>query len=73
MQPKEILEAALALEPTDRARLAREIIASLDEPLDVEPELADEIERRIREVESGAVKAVPWAEIKARVASRRAG
>lgn len=73
MQPKEILEAALALEPSDRARLAREIIASLDEPLDVEPELADEIERRIREVESGAVKAVPWAEIEARVASRRAG
>ena len=72
MSTKEILEAVLALAPAERARLAKEIIASLDEAaVEVEPELAGEIERRIREVDSGAVKAIPWAEVKARIASRR--
>jgi hypothetical protein len=32
---------------------------------------AREGERRIREIESGAVKAIPWAEVKARIANRR--
>ena len=71
LQPKQILEAALALEPAERARLAKEIIASLDGPVEVEPELASDIERRIREIDSGEVKAIPWAEVKARIASRR--
>ena len=71
LEPKQILEAALALEPTERARLAKDILDSLEEPLTVEPELAADIQRRIREIESGAVKAIPWAEVKARVASRR--
>ena len=69
---KEILEAALALDPPERGQLAREIIASLDgAAVEVEPDLASEIERRIREIDSGAVKAIPWAEVKARIASRR--
>jgi putative addiction module component (TIGR02574 family) len=72
MSAKEILEAALALAPAERARLAKEIIASLDEAaVEVEPELASEIVQRIREVDTGAVKAIPWAEVKARIASRR--
>ncbi len=71
LELKEILEAALALEPTERARLAKEILDSLEEPVTVELELAADIERRIREIESGAVKAIPWAEVKARIASRR--
>jgi len=72
MSTKEILDAALALDPADRARLAKDIIASLDDAaVEVEPELASEIQRRIREIDSGAVKAIPWAEVKARIASRR--
>ena len=71
LQPKQILEAALALEPAERARLAKEIIASLEATVDVEPALAGDIERRIREIDSGEVKAIPWAEVKARIASRR--
>ena len=72
LQPEQILEAALALEPAERARLAKEIIESLDAPVKVEPELASDIERRIREIDSGEVKAIPWAEVKTRIASRRA-
>lgn len=71
LQPEQILEAALALEPDQRARLAKDIIASLDGPVEVEPELASDIERRMREIDSGAVKAIPWVEVKARIASRR--
>jgi putative addiction module component (TIGR02574 family) len=72
MSSQEILKAALALAPDERARLAKNLIASLDEAaVEVEPELASEIERRIWEVDSGAVKAIPWAEVKARIASRR--
>ena len=72
MSAKEILEAALALAPAERARLAKEIIASLDgAAVEVEPDLARELERRIREVDSGAVEAIPWSEVKARIASRR--
>jgi putative addiction module component (TIGR02574 family) len=72
MSTQEILKAALALAPEERARLAKDLIASLDETtVEVEPELASEIARRIREVDTGAVKAIPWAEVKARIASRR--
>jgi len=72
MSTQEILKLALALAPEERARLAKDLIASLDQAtVEVEPELASEIERRIREVDSGAVKAIPWAEVKARIAIRR--
>jgi putative addiction module component (TIGR02574 family) len=72
MSTQEILKAALALTPDERARLAKDLIASLDDAaVEVEPELASEIERRIREVDSGAVRAIPWAEVRARIASRR--
>jgi putative addiction module component (TIGR02574 family) len=71
MSTKELLDAALALAPADRARLANDIIASLDETGEVEPQLASEIERRIHEIDSGTVKAIPWAEVKARIARRR--
>ena len=71
LEEKRILEAALVLEPTERAQLAKEILDSFEEPVTVEPELAADIERRIREIELGEVKAIPWAEVKARIASRR--
>lgn len=70
-QAKQILEDALKLEPPERARLANDILASLVSPVEVEPVLAKEIERRIHEIDSGAVEAIPWAEVKARIASRR--
>jgi putative addiction module component (TIGR02574 family) len=73
LEAKEILEAALALEPAERARLAKQILDSLEGPVEVEPELAEDIQRRIREIESGAVEAIPWAQVKARIASRRRG
>ena len=65
----ELSERAHALAPEDRARLAEELLASLEG--DVEP-VADaaweeELRKRIAEVESGAVTLVPADEVFARV------
>jgi putative addiction module component (TIGR02574 family) len=72
MSNRKLLEAALALPLDDRAELAREIIASLDGPPDAgaEQAWAVEIRRRVREVERGGVKAVPWAEAEKRIKER---
>ena len=66
---QELLADALRLDTTDRAKLAAELLASLDgEPEeDVEAAWAEEVERRIDEIESGAVKLVPWEDVKRRV------
>ena len=72
LRRKEILAAALALEPAERATLARELLESLEEPVTVDVELAADLRRRIAEIESGKVQAISWAEVKARIARRRA-
>ncbi|HUG81178.1 MAG TPA: addiction module protein [Bryobacterales bacterium] len=58
-----LLEEALRLPPEARAALASSLMESLDESVDedAEAEWAKEIQRRIREIESGQVKTVPWA------------
>ena len=55
-------EAAMKLPSRERARLASELIASLDgeEEEAVEAAWAAEIEKRAAEVESGTAKLVPW-------------
>jgi len=69
-----ILGTALALPPDERAWLASELIASLDEgeDADVEAAWAVEIERRIAEVESGEARTVSWEEARARIKSKLA-
>ena len=64
----EILEAeALKLTSGERAALAQRLLASLDEDAEIENEWADEVERRIADVESGAVQLIPIAEALAQV------
>jgi putative addiction module component (TIGR02574 family) len=66
MGPKaqRVLEAALALPEDERADVVGALLESLDGPADegVEEAWADEIKRRIEDVESGAVKTIPWEE-----------
>ncbi|HEX3086378.1 MAG TPA: addiction module protein [Pyrinomonadaceae bacterium] len=64
-----ILGTALELPADDRARIAAELIASLDEgeDPDVEAAWASEIERRIDEVESGEAETISWEEARARI------
>jgi putative addiction module component (TIGR02574 family) len=66
-QAKDILDAALKLEPAERARIAHEIIVSLDdEPADegVEEAWEQELAKRAAEIDSGAVKLEPWSKVR---------
>jgi putative addiction module component (TIGR02574 family) len=64
----EKLEAqALKLGPGERAALAQRLLSSLDEDSEIEEAWAKEVERRIAEVESGAVQRIPIEEALASV------
>jgi putative addiction module component (TIGR02574 family) len=58
---------ALKLPAGERAALAQRLLASLDEDAEIEEAWAIEIERRIVEVETGAVQLIPIEEALARV------
>jgi putative addiction module component (TIGR02574 family) len=65
-EAQELLQKALALPEQERAELAGNLIASLDKIVDQDAEAAwqQEIVRRAREVESGAVETVSWEKVK---------
>lgn len=69
---KSVIASALQLPREERARVAREIIASLDDPADQDVEAAwlAEVERRLDEVERGTAKLVPWEAVRQRVTDR---
>ena len=68
----DILKRALRLPPEARAALAGSLLDSLDEPLDFDAESAweAEIAARIREIDKGKVRLIPWAEARARIAEQ---
>ena len=61
---KQLYDNALQLPDSERSELAAWLIESLDPEVDrdVEDAWDVEIKRRIDEIESGAVTAVPWPE-----------
>ena len=67
----ELLEKALALPPEARAALAGSLLESLDDMVDpsAEEEWNKEIARRIEELDSGKVKAIPWADARRRISA----
>jgi putative addiction module component (TIGR02574 family) len=73
--PTDVLSSALALPAQDRARLAHELLVSLDDSADAGAAEAwiSELERRSREVRSGEVRPEDWAEVRARLADRWTG
>ncbi len=63
----EIVEGqALKLTPEERARLADRLIASIFEDHEIEDAWEAEVERRVREIESGRSVLIPAAESIAR-------
>ena len=69
----EVFRQALDLDEHDRATLAGLLIESLEgEEADQDLEAAwkDEIKRRVRELDSGDVKTIPWEEVKNRLFQR---
>jgi putative addiction module component (TIGR02574 family) len=65
---KEILEAAMKLEPTEREHLAHELLESIDASSDgeISPQWEAEIQRRLRKIESGEATFVSGDEVFAR-------
>jgi putative addiction module component (TIGR02574 family) len=68
---QEVLREALALPVDERAGVAAELLASLDDagsedPLEVEAAWAAEIERRARRVMAGESQGLPWEDVRAR-------
>jgi putative addiction module component (TIGR02574 family) len=70
-----LLREALALPAEERADVAAELLASLDEappddPAEVEAAWAREIERRARRVMTGESPGEAWEDVRARVLKR---
>jgi putative addiction module component (TIGR02574 family) len=60
----EELEAELLkLSKPERARLAEQLISSLDEDSEIDEAWAAEIDRRIAQVENGAIRLIPATEV----------
>ena len=68
----DLLRETLELPPEARASLAGSLLDSLDDEVDdgVEAAWEAEIARRIREIDEGTVKWVPWAEVRRRLTRR---
>jgi hypothetical protein len=63
--PARVLEEAMALEPADKARIAHELIQSLEQTdPDAEALWRDEIRRRIDEIEAGTAELEDWAVVR---------
>jgi putative addiction module component (TIGR02574 family) len=71
-QAADLLTDALALPARERAKIAHELLLSLDEGADADAAEAwvAELERRAAEVRSGAITTEDWASVKARLADR---
>ncbi len=69
---RELFEESMRLDPAERATLMRLLIDTLDAESEEGAEDAwrAEVERRIAELDSGAVEAVPWEELRARLYQR---
>ena len=70
--PEALRDAALALSEAERAKLARDLIASLDGPADNDVAEAWDIElcRRINEVEAGKAQLLDVEDVLARIRAR---
>jgi putative addiction module component (TIGR02574 family) len=70
-----LFRRAADLAEADRAALAGLLLESLDHPPapGVEAAWAEEIERRVKEVEDGRVKTIPWEEVKSRLLATERG
>ena len=69
---RELFEEAMRLDPQERAALMRLLVETLEGESEggVEDAWRVEIERRMAELDSGAVQTVPWEELRARLYRR---
>ena len=74
MSTEEVLSRVLGLPRRERARVARELLASLEEPDDaIAAAWVDELERRAREVATGKVATLSWEEVREAITAELRG
>mgnify|MGYP001270223953 CR=1 FL=1 len=63
---EDIIDQALREPEKERARIAEILISSLENSFDKNVEVAwqEEVTRRLKEIDSGAVKCIPWEEVR---------
>ena len=68
-----VLEEALKLTAHERAEVAEQLIASLDDEPDPDVEQAwqEEVQQRLQQIERGEVKTIPWEEVQRRLRNGR--
>jgi putative addiction module component (TIGR02574 family) len=67
---QELLNTALRLPDNDRANLAASLIKSLDETFDSDAQTAwaEEVRRRLADLDRGTTQAIPWDEARQTIA-----
>lgn len=72
---EELLRQALKLNAKARAELAALILESVptESPEEVDAAWQAEIQRRVRELESGSVKTIPWEEVREKLIRSEGG
>lgn len=68
-EARKLLKAALRLSAKERAAFAGSLLQSLDEAPDsgVEAAWAAEISRRVKEIDEGKVRLIPWSTVRRRL------
>ena len=70
----ELAQAALALQPDERAALVSELLSSLEPtdagPAEIDAAWAEEVTRRADELRSGAVAGESWESVRGRIEGR---
>jgi putative addiction module component (TIGR02574 family) len=70
--PARVLEEALALSVDERARIAHELLHSLElEDADASAAWSDEVQRRVDEIEAGTAELEDWDVVRARLEAIR--
>lgn len=70
--PSNLLKEALKLPPEARAALAGALLESLDQEIDQDAEAAWEVEinQRLRDLDSGAIRPISWSEARLKITGR---
>jgi putative addiction module component (TIGR02574 family) len=68
-QARKLLKAALKLPTRERATFAGSLLQSLDEKVDPDAEAlwADEIARRVKDIDAGKVRLISWSDVRRRL------
>ena len=71
---EELFETARKMPAVERAELAGRLIETLDEEVDADAEhlWSVEIARRVKELDEGTARTVPWAEVQRQLREPRA-